>query len=469
MIKDLFRKKTPEMIQDTVEHSRLKRELSAFDLALIGISCVIGTGIFVATGQGASLAGPGVILSYAVAAICCALCAFTYAELATMFPIAGSTYSFCYAAFGEIIAWIIGWDLLLEYLVSSSAVASGWSSTLVGVLRSMGINLPHALTNSPLAGGIVDLPAVLVVMFITWILYRGVKESANWNNAMVAVKVGVIVLFIIMGMTHVHLVNLKPLLPFGWKGVMAGASIVFFAFIGFDDISTAAEETANPKRDVPLGVGICVAVVILLYMLVAFTLCGIVPFRQIDVNDALPSALRMIGINWGGDLVAVGGIVGMIATILVINYGQIRIFMTMARDGLLPPAFEKIHPVCRTPHICTWITGIICAVIAGFFPFSVIIDLCNIGTLFAFILVSIGVIVLRKTMPDVERKFRLPGVPFTPLLTIAMCVYLMAYLSPWTWLRFAIWLIVGGSLYFLYGYKHSALRRNCVEAPTTEA
>lgn len=455
---NLWVKKKPEDLQEASEHTQLRKSLRAVDLAALGIGSVVGTGIFVATGQGAHLAGPGVLLSFIIAAITAGLCALTYSELASMFPVAGSTYSYSYAAFGEVIAWIIGWDLMLEYLVSGSAVASGWSTTFIGLLENLGVKLPRALCLTPLAGGIVDLPAILITLLITWILYLGIRESSITNNIIVVLKISVIVLFIVLGISQVNFSNLTPFAPFGWKGIMAGAAIIFFAYIGFDAVSTAAEETINPKKDVPLGLMLCLAVVIVLYVGVAFVLTGLVPYKEIDVGNALPAALARIGIRWGGALVATGGIIGMISTLLITVYGQVRIFMVMARDGLLPQVFSRVHPVHRTPATCTWITGALTAIIAGFFPLGVIIELCNIGTLFAFILVSVGVIVLRHTQPQVERKFRTPLVPFTPLVTIGFCLYLMASLPVLTWLRFTAWLAAGLLIYFAYGMKHSKLQ-----------
>ncbi len=469
-MKNIWIRKSPAQIIEASEKTLLKKKLSAFDLAALGVGAVVGTGIFVVTGQAAHLAGPGVLLSFVVGAITCGFCALTYSELASMFPIAGSTYSYTYAAFGEVIAWIIGWDLVLEYMVTVSAVASGWSKTFIGLLQSAGVHLPKILTTPPLAtdasgkivafGGLIDLPAVLITLLVTWILYRGVRESARINNIMVGVKIAVILLFLFLGARHVSLANLTPIMPLGWGGVMAGAAIIFFAYIGFDAVSTAAEETKNPKRDVPLGLIICLGVVILLYVSVAFVLTGMVPFRQIDPGNALPAALGRFGIRWGGALVATGAILGMVSTLLVTLYGQIRIFMVMARDGLLPQAFARIHPVHRTPHTCTWMTGLAAAAIAGFFPLAMIIELSVIGTLFAFVVVSIGVIVLRKTQPDVERKFRTPGVPVTPLITAGFCLYLMASLPKVTWIYFGSWLLAGVLVYFAYGIRHSQLQQD---------
>ncbi len=473
-MKNIWIRKSPAQMLEASEHTQLKKRLTAIDLAALGIGSVVGTGIFVATGQGAHLAGPGVLISFIVAAFTCGLCALTYSELACMFPVAGSTYSYSYAAFGEVIAWIIGWDLMLEYLVAASAVASGWSTTFIGLLQNAGLHLPKVLLTPPittnaagkivLSGGLMDLPAILITLLITWILYIGVHESAKINNIIVGVKIVVILLFLFLGVQHVSLANLAPLMPFGWKGVMAGAAIIFFAYIGFDAVSTAAEETKNPKRDVPLGLMLCLGVVILLYVAVAFVLTGMVPFKQIDVGNALPAALGRYGIRWGGALVATGAIIGMVSTLLVTLYGQVRIFMVMARDGLLPKPFAKVHPVHQTPHTCTWITGFATAAIAGLFPLSMIIDLCNIGTLFAFVLVSIGVIVLRKTQPGVERRFKTPGVPFTPLVTVAFCFYLMYSLPKVTWVRFGVWLLAGLLIYFLYGVRHSKLQQDAAAA-----
>ena len=465
----IWKTKTPAQIEEAAEHTELKKNLRAVDLAALGIGSVVGTGIFVATGQGAQLAGPGVLLSFIIAAVTCGFCALTYSELACMFPVAGSTYSYSYVAFGEVIAWIIGWDLMLEYLVAASAVASGWSTTFIGLIQSAGVKLPKAFHDAadhdgqrphrPVRAASSTSRPSSSRLLITWILYIGIRESAKINNIIVLIKIAVILLFVVLGVRHVSLANLQPMMPFGWKGVMAGAAIIFFAYIGFDAVSTAAEETKNPKKDVPLGLMLCLGVVIVLYVSVAFVLTGIVPYKLIDVGNALPAALGRIGIQWGGALVATGAIIGMISTLLVTLYGQIRIFMVMARDGLLPPAFAKVHPKHQTPHICTWITGVATALIAGLFPLPMIIDLCNIGTLFAFVLVSIGVILLRKTRPEVERKFKTPGVPFTPLITVGFCFYLMASLPKVTWIRFGIWLVAGLAIYFLYGVRHSKLQK----------
>ncbi|MCB2361787.1 amino acid permease [Clostridium estertheticum] len=456
---DIWKKKTLEQMLHSAEKSDLKKNLTSKDLAALGIGAVVGTGIFVSTGVGAHLAGPAVVLSFIVAAVISALCALTYSELATMFPVAGSTYAYSYVAFGELIAWIIGWDLMLEYLVSSAAVASGWSGTFVGLLSSAGLNLPNAIIKTPSAGGIIDMPAVIITMFVTWILFIGIKESAKLNNKIVLIKVGVIILFVILGVFHINVANYKPFAPFGWSGVMAGASIIFFAYIGFDAVSTAAEETINPKRDVPRGLAICLGIVIILYIAVALVITGMVPYKEIIENNAVPGALARFGINWGAALVGTGAVIGMISTLLVMLYGQIRVFMVMSRDGLLPKVFSKVHPIHKTPTLCTIITGSIAGIMAGFLPLDEIIKLCNIGTLFAFILVSIGVIVLRKTMPNIERKFRCPWVPVLPIISALACIYLMSALPLVTWIRFIIWLLIGIVIYFVYSRHHSLLQK----------
>ncbi|MFL0252484.1 amino acid permease [Clostridium neuense] len=459
---EIFRKKTIYNFRNDASKSGLKKKLTSFDLAAVGIGCVVGTGIFVATGQGAKFAGPAVIISFLIAAITSGLCSLTYSELTSMFPVSGSTYSYSYIAFGEIIAWIIGWDLMLEYLVAGAAVASAWSGTFTGIFANFGMKIPGIITKTPMAGGIIDLPAVLITLAVTLLLYKGVSESAKINNLIVGLKITMILLFVFLGVTHIKITNYHPFSPYGITGVMSAASIIFFSFIGFDAIATAVEETKNPERDVPKGIMICFGVVVVLYMSVALVLTGIIPFSKIDINNALPGALSYIGINWGSALVGVGAVIGMISTLLCVLYAQVRIFMVMSRDGLLPKVFSNVNEKHGTPGLCTIITGVLICILAGVVPLNIIMELCNIGTLFAFILVSLGIMVLRKTMPNVERKFKCPGVPFTPILTIIFCIYLILGLKPATWIRFVVWLVLGLIIYFVYGRKHSIIGNNQV-------
>ncbi|WP_434644288.1 amino acid permease (plasmid) [Thermoanaerobacterium thermosaccharolyticum] len=454
---NLFRKKSVIQLQDAAEQTGLNKKLTAIDLAALAIGSVVGTGVFVSTGEGALKAGPAVIISYIIGGVTAVLAALIFAELVTMFPVAGSTYTYSYVAFGEIVAWIIGWDLLLEYLISASAVASGWSGTFLGFLKSFGITLPKTITTPPISGGIMDLPAILVTAFVTWILYVGIRESAIVNNLIVLLKIVVILLFVLLGIGHIKLSNFIPFAPYGFKGIMSAAAIIFFAYIGFDAVSTAAEETKNPTRDVPLGLMVAVVLILFIYIAVAITLVGMVPFKHINPNNSLPGALMSVGINWGSALVATGAIVGMVSTLLVTLYGQIRIFMVMARDGLLPELFSRIHSKYRTPHINTMITCILTAIIAGFLPLDEIIELTNIGTLSAFVIVSIGILVLRVKMPYAERKFKVPFVWLVAPLTMVFSLYLIANLPKITLARFVIWMLVGLIIYFAYGRYHSTL------------
>ena len=454
---NIFRKKTLESMLDSAKKSHLKKNLKARDIAALGIGAVVGVGIFVATGTGAHMAGPGIIVSFVLAGIVACLCGLCYSELATMFPVSGSTYSYAYIAFGEFIAMIVGWCLTAEYLVACSAVASGWSGTLVGILENVGINIPHAITASPSKGGILDLPAVLITLSLTYMLYRGVKESSRVNNIIVCVKLFVIVLFLFLGVSHINFANYKPFAPFGFKGIFAGTASIFFSYIGFDAISTTAEEAENPNRDVPRGLLICLAVVTILYISVAFVLTGMVPYKEILLQNAVPGALARVGITWGSALVGVGAILGMISTMIAVLYGQTRVFMVMSRDGLIPKAFSKIHEKHDTPYIATAITGIVAALIAGVLPLDIIVEFLSTGTLVSFIVVSLAVIVLRKTMPNFKRKFSCPGVPVLPAITVVCCLVLLSKLKLVTWIGFLIWLSMGIILYFTYGIKHSTL------------
>lgn len=455
---NIFKKKSIEKMLEGAQHTHLKKNLKAKDIAAFGIGAVVGVGIFVATGTGAHLAGPAVIISFILAGIVACLCALCYCELSTMFPVAGSTYSYSYIVFGEIIAMIIGWCLTAEYLVACSAVASGWSGTFVGILKSFGITLPKTFTASPSSGGIVDLPAMLIIAAITYVLFYGMKESARLNNLIVGIKIAIIVIFVALGVGNIDTANYTPFAPFGFGGIFAATATIFFSFIGFDAISTAAEEAENPKRDIPLGLIICLIAVTVLYVAVAVVLTGMVPYNEIISENAVPGALARVGIKWGAALVGTGAILGMISTMMVVLYGQVRVFMVMSRDGLLPKLFSKVHSKHQTPHIATMITGTIAAVIAGFLPLDIIVEFLSIGTLLSFIAVSVAVIVLRKTMPDYKRIFKVPGAPFTPMISVTCCIALLYSLKLITWIGFGVWLIIGLIVYFVYGRKHSVLQ-----------
>ncbi|SFD23935.1 amino acid permease [Clostridium uliginosum] len=455
---NIFKKKSLDQMLEGVQKTALKKNLKAKDIAAFGIGAVVGVGIFVATGEGAHLAGPAVIISFIIAGIVACLCGLCYCELSTMFPVAGSTYSYSYIVFGEIVAMIIGWCLTSEYLVACSAVASGWSGTFVGILKSIGITLPTVFTASPSKGGIVDLPAVLIIALITSILCYGMQESAKINNLIVGIKIAIIIIFVALGASHINPANYQPFAPLGFKGIFAGTATIFFSYIGFDAISTAAEEAENPKRDIPLGLISCLIVVTILYISVAFVLTGMVPYKEIISENAVPGALARVGINWGAALVGTGAILGMISTLMVMLYGQVRIFMVMSRDGLLPKLFSKVHPTHKTPYISTIITGSIAAIIAGFLPLDFIVEFLSIGTLLGFTVVSAAVIVLRKTMPNFKRIFKTPGVPYTPIISIICCIALLSRLKIKTWIGFSVWLIIGLLVYFFYGRKHSVLQ-----------
>jgi APA family basic amino acid/polyamine antiporter len=440
----------------------LKRALGPVDLVLLGIGGIIGTGIFVLTGVAAvDHAGPAVVASFAVAGLACVFAGLCYAEFATMIPISGSAYSYAYATLGEIVAWIIGWDLILEYAVASSAVASGWSGYFRVILESLGIALPSAILHAPgtAPGALVNLPALLVILAVSTLLVIGIRESARTNAVIVALKLGVILFVIFAGFSHVDPSNWRPFAPFGWSGVMAGGAVVFFSYIGFDCVTTAAEESRRPERDMPIGILGSLAVCTLLYLAVSAVVTGMVPLGQIDKAAPLARAFSDVGLGFAAGLISMGAIVGLTSVLLVLLLGQSRIFMAMSRDGLMPKVFGKVHPRFRTPHLSTIIVGVVVAVLSGLTPLTVLVELVSIGTLFAFVLVSAGVMVLRRTQPELRRPFRCPWVPVVPLLAILSCGYLMFSLPGITWLRFAVWLLIGMVIYACYGRRHSRLAR----------
>lgn len=460
----LRRKSAETLLAEAGPHSGgLKRALHAWDLTLLGIGAIVGAGIFVLTGVAAAkYAGPAIILSFVISGFACAMAALCYAEFAAMIPVAGSAYSYSYATMGELVGWIIGWDLILEYAVGAAAVAVGWSGYLGVIMAGMGIHLPYALTHAPGAGGMIDLPALLIVLLISGVLYVGISESARLNSVIVVIKLFAIAVVIVGGAFFVKPANWSPFVPFGWNGVMKGAAVIFFAYIGFDAVSTAAEEVVEPNRDLPIGILASLFVCTLLYIAVAAVLTGMVPARLIDLKAPLASAFVLRGVNFVAWIVSFGAVAGLTSVLLVLLLGQSRIFYAISRDGLLPGAFSKVHPRFRTPYIPTTLTGIVVGITAAFLPIQEIAELTNIGTLFAFVLVCLGVWILRRIEPSIRRPFRTPLVPVVPILGVVFCTYLMASLPGVTWIRFFVWMIAGGVIYFSYGRFHS---RVAGEAP----
>ncbi|MCP9451159.1 MAG: amino acid permease [Nitrospira sp.] len=466
----LFRTKSIAQIladADQPEH-RLKKTLTAWDLVALGIGAIIGTGIFVLVGTAIvgdmyrPGAGPGIMLSFVLSGLTCALAALCYAEFSAMIPVAGSAYTFSYATLGEFLAWLTGWNLILEYGVACVAVAIGWSGYFTKLLALAGWELPYWATNPPhWAGGpegsVANFPAAIIVLLITLILVIGIKESARTAGVIVALKLAVILFFIAVGAPSVDVKNWQPFMPNGFEGVRAAAAIIFFAYIGFDAVSTAAEEARNPQRDVPVGILGSLAICTVLYISVAAVLTGLVPMEQIDIHAPVAEALSVVGIQWGAVLVAIGAVAGITSVLVVMMLGQIRVFFAMSRDRLLSPGLSVVHPRFGTPHRVTILTGVVVAVLAALFRIGDAADMTNIGTFFAFVLVCSGVMVLRYTKPDHPRPFRLPFMPIVPLLGVTACLYLMAGLPKLTWIRFIVWTVVGILIYLVYGFRHSKL------------
>ncbi len=452
----LFR--TKPINQDAYCDTGLRRCLNATDLTLLGIGCIIGAGIFVLTGVAAATkAGPGIVLSYVVAGFACAFAALAYAELAATIGGCGSAYGYSYAGFGEIIAWLIGWDLILEYGVATPAVAIGWSGYVNNALVAMGIHLPPALLSAPDAGGLVNLPAALVILVLAVLLAVGVHASARFNAAMVLVKLLAIAVFIGVAAFNVNPANWQPFMPFGWEGVMAGAALIFFAYIGFDAVSTAAEEAVEPQRNLPIGILASLGICTVIYIAVAGLLTGIVPYTSLNVPSPVAQSLLDLGQRGAAALISAGAIAGLTTVMLVLYYGLTRIFLAMSRDGLLPAMFATVHPSRKTPVRIIVVSGIIMALIAGFLPIGTVAELVNIGTLAAFMMVCAGVIYLRYTRPELPRPFKTPWSPLIPVLGILFCGYLMFSL-PWiTWVRFFLWMALGLVVYFLYSRRRSVL------------
>ncbi len=506
MFKDLFIKKTLTQLFAEAESNEngLKRHLGPWNLTFLGIGAVIGAGIFVLTGQAAAqYAGPAIVISFIISGLACAFAGLCYAEFAAMIPIAGSAYTYSYATLGEFLAWIIGWDLILEYLFAASTVAVGWSGYVVSFLADFNRIIPPQLSaatgtvlvNVPEIGwkpetsqllktlaeqginavslqhvtSMINIPAMFVVAIIAVLLVIGIKESANFNNIMVIAKLAVIVLFIAIGFFFVKNVNWTPFIPkntgisgqFGWSGILRGAGVIFFAYIGFDAVSTAAQETKNPQRDMPIGIMGSLGISTVLYILVAIVLTGIVSYTTLNVSDPIAVGVNAIGKSmfWLRPIIKLAAIAGLSSVVLVMLMGQPRIFYSMSKDGLLPPVFSKVHPKFKTPYISTILTCSVAMVIAGTLPISILGELVSIGTLLAFAIVCISILVLRKTKPDIKRPFRTPWVPVIPVLGALVCFIQMVSLPLDTWIRLFAWMAIGFVIYFLYSRNHSHARQ----------
>jgi APA family basic amino acid/polyamine antiporter len=472
-----WRVKPLDLILETAEKKSLTRTLGAFQLTMLGIGAIIGTGIFVLTAEAATKAGPAMMISFVIAAFVCAVAALCYAEMAAMVPVSGSAYTYSYATMGELVAWIVGWALVLEYAIAASAVSVGWSGYMVGLVREiLGISLPHALVAGPFDRnpGLINLPALLIALLVTVLLVVGTRESARFNTILVMVKLSALALFIVLAVPAVQAENFQPFMPNGFfarnvldpiagnmvtVGVAAAAASIFFAYVGFDAVSTAAEETTNPQRNIPIGLIGSLAICTIIYLLVAAAAIGSVgaqpggPLAQ--SKEALAFVLREVGHGWAGDLVALAAGLALPSVILMMMFGQTRIFFVMSRDGLLPPVFSKLHPKYGTPHVVTWTTGVFVALFAALFPVGALADISNSGTLFAFFTVAVGVMILRRTQPDRTRHFQTPAVWVIAPLAAAGCVFLFFQLSGATEIMFLVWALIGLVVYYFYGRQRS--------------
>jgi APA family basic amino acid/polyamine antiporter len=480
MADKLFKTKSiDELVKESPdEKDRLKRTLGPLNLTTLGVGGIIGAGIFVLSGNAASqYAGPAIVISFVVAGILCVFAGLCYAEFASMIPVAGSAYTYAYATLGEFFAWVIGWDLILEYLFAASTVSVVWSGYIVSFLKDVGIHIPKYLTSAPFdhhadtgwaaTGSVINLPAVLVVLIISVLLIIGIRESARFNNAVVIIKVSVILLFIVCGFLYVNSDNWTPFIPentgkagsFGWSGIFRASAVIFFAYIGFDAVSTAAQEAKNPQRDMPIGILGSLLISTILYILVALVLTGMVSYTLLNVPDPIAVAVDAAGkgLMWLRPFIKLGAIAGLSSVILVMLLGQSRVFYSMSKDGLLPPLFSRLHPRFQTPYFSTIITGFFAMIFAGLFPIGLLGELVSIGTLLAFLIVCMGILILRYQKPDLHRPFKTPFMPFTPILGSLACVFVMSYLPLDTWLRLIIWMAIGMMIYFGYGKKHSKL------------
>lgn len=491
-MRNLFARKPLEILLAEMkgEH-RLRRVLGPVQLTSLGVGAIIGAGIFVATGAAAhNVAGPALMLSYVVSGITCVFAALCYAEFASMVPVAGSAYTYAYATLGELFAWIIGWDLVLEYAVGSATVATGWSGYFQNVLAKVGVHVPLAMTESPWrysnghfvhTGSVFNLPAVVIVIMVTMILVKGIQESASFNAAMVMIKVTAVIFVIVVGVFYIDWANYHPFAPYGWTGVnifgnhisgqqdasgnpmgmLAGAAIIFFAYIGFDSVSTHTEEAKNPQRDVPIGIIVSLIVCTVLYILVVAVLTGMVKYDQLDIAAPVSLAFKQKGLGFAEGVIALAGVAGITSVLLVMMLSGPRVFLAMARDGLVPKGFfADIHPKFRTPWKSTMLIGAFVICLAGFLPIDALLHLTNIGTLLAFVIVCAAVLIMRKKYPNAERPFRCPWVPFVPVMGILTCLMLMFSLPTANWWRLLGWLLIGFVIYFTYGRKHSVMAKH---------
>jgi APA family basic amino acid/polyamine antiporter len=494
VLKDLFARKSVKVLLEEMNgENRLRRILGPTALTCLGIGCIIGTGIFVLTGIAAhDKAGPALMLSYVIAGCTCVFAALCYAEFASMVPVAGSAFTYAYATLGELFAWIIGWDLVLEYAVASASVAHGWSHYFQNFLSIFGISFPKVVQTAPFnfdpvagkifaTGTYVDLPAILIAIIVTWVLVRGIKESARFNAAMVIIKVAVVLFVIAVGAFFINPENWKPFAPFGYSGLsffgktvlgqtgangqplgmLAGAAIVFFAYIGFDSVSTHAEEAVRPQRDVPIGIVASLLICTVLYIAVTAVLTGMVPAGQISIDAPVADAFKQVGLPWAQFIIALGALAGITSVLLVLMLSLPRVLLAMARDGLLPESFfGAVHPKFRTPWKSTILVGFFVAIMAALIPLRILAELVNIGTLLAFVIVCAAVLIMRQTNPELHRPFRVPFSPVVPVLGILSCLLLMFSLPSENWLRLLIWLLIGFVIYFVYGRRHSILFRS---------
>jgi APA family basic amino acid/polyamine antiporter len=486
------RKPLSLLLEEMKSENRLRRVLGPVRLTSLGVGCIIGTGIFVLVGQVAhDKAGPALMLSFVIAGLACVFAALCYAEFASMVPVAGSAYTYAYATLGELPAWIIGWDLILEYSVASATVAHGWSKYFQDFLGIFGFTLPHVLSTAPIdyspavghivsTGAWIDLPAIIIAVVITTVLIIGIRESTGLNATLVTVKVLIVLFVIAAGAFFVHPANWKPMAPYGYSGIsffghlvagqadaggaplgmLAGAAVVFFAYIGFDSVSTHAEEARRPNRDVPIGIVASLLICTVLYIAVAAVLTGMIPYKQINIEAPVSNAFRQVGLPWAQFLVSIGAVAGITSVLLVLMLSQPRVMLAMARDGMVPErVFGAVHPKFRTPWKSTIMTGIFVSIMAGLLPLRVLAELVNIGTLLAFIIVCAAVLIMRHTNPQAERPFRAPLYPLVPILGIGICILLMFSLPAENWLRLLVWLLIGLVIYFTYSRRHSIMAR----------